>query len=160
MTTNCSDSLNISELCQLRFALQFDYLENESEVHSFLVTSAGVASELKLNIELTKDGMKKLMRRRLVNYIGNSTILSVFTIGRILRSLFRWIRRRNDRRWRLRRIPKAIEKCSVARRLSTGTEVIFTQERTGGVWVPAAEIKHEVSGEALTEMATLIADLL
>jgi hypothetical protein len=158
--TNCSDSLDISELCQLRFAVQFDDLENESEVHFFLVKSAGVTSELKLIIELTKDGMKKLMRRRLVNYIGNYIILSVFTIGRILRSLFRWIRRRNDRRWRLRRIPKAIEKRSVARRLSTGTEVIFTQERTGGVWVPAAEIKHEVSGEALTGMATLIADLL
>jgi hypothetical protein len=140
--------------------VQFDHLQNESEVHIFSVKSAGVVSELKLNIKLTKDGMEKLMQRRLIKSIGNYIVLSVFTIGRIFRALFRWMRSGNDRSWRLKRIIKAIEKHSVARKLSMGTEVIFTQERTGGVWVPSTEIKHEVSGEALTEMATLITDLL
>jgi uncharacterized protein (DUF2235 family) len=48
----------------------------------------------------------------------------------------------------LRRIIKAFEKQSVARKLPMETVVIFTQERAGGYWVPVAEVKHEVSGEA------------
>jgi hypothetical protein len=103
--------------------------------------------------------MERLKHTRLMKNVTVTSLLFILTIGRMLRSLWRSGANRTDRGVRSRLLARAIDRYSVARKLSVGTEVIFTNERTGGVWAPVTDVRHEVSGEALTEMAALIAEL-
>jgi hypothetical protein len=159
ITSNCTDFLERDAICQLALAIKIGCLENETEIHELLVDAAGTLSTLDIQINLSKEVVEKLKRFRQIKYTAMIIVTAVLTVGRVLAALIRGAERGRKARARLKALPRAIDECSPSRRVSVATEVIFTNDRTGGAWERAEKPGWLVTGEAITAIESFIADL-
>jgi hypothetical protein len=159
ITSNCTDFLEKDAVCQLAFAVKIGSLENEAEFHELTVDAAGTLSTLDIRINLSKEVVEKLRRFRQIKHTTMIIVTAVLTVGRVLGPLIRGAKMGRKARARLTALPRAIDECSPSRRVSVPTEVIFTNDRTGGAWERAEKPAWLVTGEAIAAIESFIADL-
>jgi hypothetical protein len=150
--SNCTEVRAPNTSCDVNVTMDVRMIRSETEMGTFSVNASRKIYNLDLKFVLTPEEMRRLERERALRYAAVMVVLYGSVIGPIVLVVVAWIRVSFDFKRRSRRTTPRCECCC------QGAQVILCEGHTGGVWGPT-DAKVQVTGEALSEMAALIANL-
>jgi len=157
--SNCSEFLEVDATCELTFTIQIRLIQNQTEFHELIVEAAGKRNTLTIKVNLSRDIVEKLKRFRFLKHFGMLIVTLIFTTGRIFIKIIQNLKNWRKRKRRLNALSKAINKLSVSRKVSIGTEIIFTNDGIGGTWEQTLEPKWIVTEGTIEAIEFMIAQL-